>query len=200
MAEYEMAFILTDCEMKQVGDEIQIVKRSSLTPEMMNDFVPFNFAVIKGEKDDEGRIQQYIKGDAKEISTGGVIAVGVMAMPWKTVYTIGNKFTADDIYEFSQDGSVKTKGYANIERIILCKTKDDTEELVNYFAEVNASHGRPVKYAEESNPDSSPAATQATEEMFKAENSDFFGAEYENHLIKLAHSKYPSHRMYESNV
>ena len=57
MAEYEMAFILTDCEMKQVGDEIQIVKRSSLTPEMMNDFVPFNFAVIKGEEDDEGRIQ-----------------------------------------------------------------------------------------------------------------------------------------------
>ena len=212
MAEYEMAFILTDCEMKQVGDEIQIVKRSSLTPEMMNDFVPFNFAVIKGEEDDEGRIQQYVKGDDNEIRTGGVIAVGVMAMPWETVYTIGNKFTADDIYEFSEDGSVKTKGYANIERIILCKTKEDTEELVNYFAEVNASHGRPIKYAEESNADSpnfnpygdhtdtSSAASQATEEMFKAENSEFFGAEYENHLIKLAHTNYPSHRMYESNV
>ena len=80
MAEYEMAFIITDCEMKPIDDNIAIVKRSSLTPEMMNDFVPFNFAVIKGEEDDEGRIQQYIKGDANEISTGGVIAVEYRAL------------------------------------------------------------------------------------------------------------------------
>jgi len=30
-------------------------------------------------------------------------------------------------------------------------------------------------------------------------DSDAFGAEYEQHLIKMAHSLYPQHRMYEAN-
>ena len=31
-------------------------------------------------------------------------------------------------------------------------------------------------------------------------DSDAFGAEYEQHLIKMAHSLYPPHRMFEANV
>ena len=71
------------------------------------------------------------------------------------------------------------------------------------------AHGRPIKYAEESNPDSPnfnpygdypPAATQAAELMKAEEDTDFFGAEYEAYLFKLAESIYPTHRNYQANV
>ena len=157
MADYEMAFIITDSEMKKItanSDEKEIVKRANLTPDMISQFVPFNAAAIVGEKDLFGRVYEYIKGDKNEIVCGGNTLVGVIPVPWEETYTVGNNFTTENIFELSVDGSVKKEGYAKIEKIIVCKTKNDTEEIVNYFAEVNASHGRQVKYAEESDPES----------------------------------------------
>ena len=215
MADYEMAFIITDSEMKKItanSDEKEIVKRANLTPDMISQFVPFNAAAIVGEKDLFGRVYEYIKGDKNEIVCGGNTLVGVIPVPWEETYTVGNNFTTENIFELSVDGSVKKEGYAKIEKIIVCKTKNDTEEIVNYFAEVNASHGRQVKYSEESDPESpnfnpygdypdySSAASQAAELMKAEEDADFFGAEYEQHLIKLAQSLYPPHRSYEANV
>ena len=127
--------------------------------------------------------------------------VGVMPIPWETIYAVGDNFTADDIFEVSTDGSVKKQGFAKIERIIVLKhDKDATEkkrrkqleDLINYFAEVDSFHGRPIKYAESVIP---PAVTMEAEAY-----EDFFGAEYEQHLIKTAHSLYPTHQMYEANV
>jgi len=215
MAEYAMAFIITDSEMKRITantDEKQIVKRENLTADMLNDYVPFNGAAIVGKEDFFGRIIQKIEGNKDKITVSGVTMVGVMPIPWAQDYVVGENFTAKDIFEVSEDGSAKREGFAKIEKIILSKTQNDLDELINYCAEVNAAHGRPVMYAEESNPDSpnfdpygdypdeSPAASQAAELRKAEEESDFFGAEYEAHLVKLAQSLYPQHRMYESNV
>ena len=44
MAEYQIAFILTDSEVKKISEDSedkQIVKRANLTPDMMDDYVPF---------------------------------------------------------------------------------------------------------------------------------------------------------------
>ena len=198
MAEYFMACIITDSEMKKMSDtsdEIQIVKRENLTPEMMNDYVPFNGAAVKDEEDHFGRIIQRIEGDKNKVTVSGVTMVGVMPIPFSQEYVVGENFTADNIFEVSTDGSVKKEGFAKIEKIILSKTKTDLNEIINYYAEVNAAHGRPVMYAEESSDYRPPAATMAAED-----ETDFFGAEYEQHLIKMAHSLYPLHRMYEANV
>ena len=215
MADYQMAFIITDSEMKKItadSEEKEIVKRANLTPDMISDFVPFNAAAIIDESDSYGRIYKYIKGDENEIVCGGNIMVGVVPIKWEETYTVGNNFTTENIFELALDGSVKKEGFAKIEKIIVCKTKKDTDEIVNYFAEVNAAHGFPVKYAETKSPtpepyrpypsadDMFPAGTQASS-IHKAENeTDFFGAEYEQHLVKLAQSLYPAHRMYQSNV
>ena len=95
---------------------------------------------------------------------------------------------------------------AKIEHLILGKTKNDTDGIVNYFAEVNTTHGFQVQYAEESNPDSpyfdpygdypdeSPAASQAAE-LRKAEED-----EYEAFLIREAELVHPSQRNYQNNV
>jgi len=230
MAEYLIAFILTDSEMKKISensDEMQIVKRANLTSEMMDDYVPFNLAIIVGEEDYEGQTTQKITGDKNKVLVEGVTMVGVMPLPYSTEYSVGENFTADKIFEVSADGSSKTKGYAKIEKIILSKTKTDLDEIINYCAEVNAAHGRPIMYAEESTlyGDSYPAASQAAEDVgeiidtcYECSNpiymddarcrncgswdvdSDAFGAEYEQHLIKMAHSLYPNHRMFEANV
>jgi len=212
MADYEMAFIITDSEMKKItanSDEKEIVKRENLTPDMISQFVPFNAAAIVGEKDLFGRIYEYIKGDKNEIVCGGNTLVGFIPVPWEETYTVGNNFTTENIFELAVEGSVKKEGYAKIEKIIVCKTKNDTEEIVNYFAEVNASHGRQVKYSENNDYEYRPsngggpygsAAAQAAELMKAEEDTDFFGAEYEQHLIKLAQSIYPPHRSYEANV
>ena len=219
---WNVAAVITDSYMKLSDDkkEKQIVKMKNLTEEMKNEYVPFNCAAVIGAEDEFGRIIQSITGDTKSIKVAGVTMVGVMPIPWETVYAVGDNFTADDIFEVSTDGSVKKQGFAKIERIIVLfvdekasetKQKKQLEELLNYGAEVSIFLGRPVKMAENGgneytpsmpyNGDSfSPAATQAAE-LHKAEDeTDFFGAEYEAHLMKTAHSLYPTHRMYEANV
>ena len=228
MAEYFMAFILTDSEMKKISadaEEKQIVKSANLTPEMMNDYVPFNGAAVKGEEDFFGRIIQHIEGNKDKVTVSGVTMVGVMPIPFSQDYVVGENFTADNIFEVSTDGSAKREGFAKIEKIILSKTKTDLDEIINYCAEVNAAHGRPIMYAEETSYDTYPAASQAAEDVgeivdtcYECSNpiymddakcrncgswdvdSDAFGAEYEQHLVKMAHSLYPLHRMYEANV
>tara|TARA_Y100000034_G_scaffold22431_1_gene25899 strand:- start:9152 stop:9760 length:609 start_codon:yes stop_codon:yes gene_type:complete len=200
MAEYAMAFIITDSEMKRITantDEKQIVKRENLTTNMLNDYVPFNGAAIVGEEDFFGRIIQKIEGNKDKITVSGVTMVGVMPIPWTQDYVVGENFTAKDIFEVSEDGSAKREGFAKIEKIILSKTQNDLDGFINYCAEVNAAHGRPIMYAETNYGDYTPPAA----ELHKAEEeSDFFGAEYEAHLVKLTQSLYPQHRMYESNV
>ena len=210
MTSYEMVFIITDCEMRESPDvdgEIQIVRIANMTPDMWNDYVPFNSFAMVGELDEFGRTVQSIEGDKKSVAIKGVSMVGILPMPWETIYTVGENFTAEGIVEVNEDGSGKREGFATISRLICGKTKNNTEEIVNYFAEVNASHGRPVMYAEESNPDSPnfnpygdysdepPAATQAAED-----EAEFFGAEYEQHLAEVYQSLLPIHRNYEANV
>ena len=219
MAEYFIAFILTDSEMKKISadaEEKQIVKRANLTPEMMDDYVPFNGAAVKDEEDHFGRIIQRIEGNKDKVTVSGVTMVGVMPIPFSQDYVVGENFTADNIFEVSTDGSAKREGFAKIEKIILSKTKTDLDEIINYCAEVNAAHGRPVMYAE--NVEMNAETLEIIDTCYECANpiymddsrcrncgswdvdSDAFGAEYEQHLIKMAHSLYPPHRMYEANV
>ena len=219
MAEYFIAFILTDSEMKKISadaEEKQIVKRANLTPEMMDDYVPFNGAAVKDEEDHFGRIIQRIEGNKDKVTVSGVTMVGVMPIPFSQDYVVGENFTADNIFEVSTDGSAKREGFAKIEKIILSKTKTDLDEIINYCAEVNAAHGRPIMYAE--NVEMNAETLEIVDTCYECANpiymddarcrncgswdvdSDAFGAEYEQHLIKMAHSLYPQHRMYEANV
>ena len=214
-----MAFILTDSEMKKISadaEEKQIVKRANLTPEMMDDYVPFNGAAVKDEEDHFGRIIQRIEGNKDKVTVSGVTMVGVMPIPFSQEYVVGENFTADNIFEVSTDGSAKREGFAKIEKIILSKTKNDLDEIINYCAEVNAAHGRPVMYAE--NVEMNADTLEIVDACYECANpiymddarcrncgswdvdSDAFGAEYEHHLVKMAHSLYPPHRMYEANV
>ena len=195
MTSYEMGFILTDSEMRENPDtqgEIEIVRIANMTEEMWNDYVPFNTFAIVGEKDEDGRVIQSIEGNNKSVTVKGISMVGILPMPWETIYTVGENFTAEGIVEVNEDRSGKREGFAKISRLICCKKKSDTDEIVNYFAEVNAQHGRRIMYAEERNPDS---------ELMKAEEDrDFWGAEYEKHLAEVYHSLIPTHRHYEANV
>ena len=156
---WNVAAVITDSYMKLSDDkkEKQIVKMKNLTEEMKNEYVPFNCAAVIGAEDEFGRIIQSITGDTKSIKVAGVTMVGVMPIPWETVYAVGDNFTADDIFEVSTDGSVKKQGFAKIERIIVLfvdekasetKQKKQLEELLNYGAEVSIFLGRPVKMAE----------------------------------------------------
>jgi len=126
---------------------------------------------------------------------GGNTLVGAFAIPWEETYTVGNNFTAEHIFELIKEGSHRKQGVAMIEKIIVCKTKNDTDEIVNYFAEVNAAHGRPIKYAEQGVTEtnygdySPPAATQAAEED-----------EYEAFLMQEAEFVHPPQRNYQNTV
>jgi len=150
------------------------------------------------------------------VTVSGVTMVGVMPIPFSQDYVVGENFTADNIFEVSTDGSAKREGFAKIEKIILSKTKTDLDEIINYCAEVNAAHGRPIMYAE--NVEMNAETLEIVDTCYECANpiymddarcrncgswdvdSDAFGAEYEQHLIKMAHSLYPQHRMYEANV
>ncbi len=217
MAEYFMAFILTNSEMKKISadaEDKQIVKRENLTPQMMDEFVPFNGAAVVGEEDHFGRIIQRIEGNTDKVTVSGVTMIGVMPIPFSQEYVVGENFTADNIFEVSTDGSAKREGFAKIEKIILSKTKNDLDEIINYCAEVNAAHGRPIMYAENVEMNAEEIVDTCYEcanpiymDDAKCRNcgswdvdSDAFGAEYEHHLVKMAHSLYPPHRMYEANV
>ena len=222
MAEYQIAFILTDSEVKKISEDSedkQIVKRTNLTSDMMDDYVPFELCVMVGEEDYFGLTTQKIVGDKNKVLVEGVTMVGVMPLPYSTEYRVGENFTADNIFEVSADGSSKTKGYAKIEKIILSKGETDLDEIINHFAEVNAAHGRPIMYAEnvEMNAETLDDG-EIIDTCYECANpiymddarcrncgswdvdSDAFGAEYEQHLIKMAHSLYPNHRMFEANV
>jgi hypothetical protein len=201
MADYYMAFILTDSVMKKIAkddEDKEIVKRENIVKtdgSIPAEFVPFNAAYIKGETDIFGKMCDYVKGDSKSIVVGGNTLVGAFAIPWEETYTVGDNFTADHIFELIKEGSHRKQGYAKIEKIIVCKTKNDTDEIVNYFAEVNAAHGRPIKYAEEGVTEtnygdySPPAATQAAEED-----------EYEAFLMREAEFIHPPQRNYQNTV
>ncbi len=212
MADYYMTFILTDSVMKKIdadNEDKEIVKRENVVKSdgaIPPEFVPFNAAFIKGETDIFGKMCDYVKGDTKSIVVGGNTLVGAFAIPWEETYTVGDNFTADHIFELIKDGSHRKQGMAKIEQIIVCKTKNDTDEIVNYFAEVNAAHGRPIKYAEqgytgsgqgwpqESGDYSPPAATQAAE-LLKAEED-----EYESFLMQEAEFVHPPQRNYQNTV
>ena len=189
MADYEFVLLITDSDMKKItedSDDKQIVKTSSLTPEMKAEFTPFNRCFFVGIKDHFGRMTKKIVGDANNITVSGVFFAGVVPMPWEESYSIGDNITADDIFEVITEGSQKKQGFAQITKLILGKDQDDLDASLNYFAGVDSEHGRPVKYAEE---------------VMKAEeNVDIFNAEYETYMAEVGMSRYPQSKMFQSNV
>ena len=206
--DYYGVFVITDCVMKKVKDndaKKEIVKISALPQgEIPDGFTAFCWAAFVGAKDFEGKICKKITGDEKEVTISGLQSLGIMAIPYEETFTIGDDFTAPDIVEFEKPTK---QGYATISQIIYAKTENDIEALVNWGKTMETIVGGPIKMADTSNPDSpnfdpygdypdtsSPAATQAAEE------TDVFGAEYDQHMMNLYHSLYRSEREYEANV
>mgnify|MGYP003117228585 FL=1 len=202
--DYYGVFVITDCVMKKVKDndaKKEIVKISALPQgEIPDGFTAFCWAAFVGAKDFEGKICKKITGDDKEVTISGLQSLGIMAIPYEETFTIGDDFTAPDIVEFEKPTK---QGYATISQIIYAKTENDTEALVNWGKTMETIVGGPIKMADTSNPDSPnfdpygdypPAATQAAEE------TDVFGAEYDQHMMNLYHSLYRSEREYEANV
>ncbi len=207
--DYYGVFVITDCVMKKVKDndaKKEIVKISALPQgEIPDGFTAFCWAAFIGAKDFEGKICKKITGDDKEVTISGLQSLGMMAIPYEETFTIGDDFTASDIVEFEKPTK---QGYATISQIIYAKTENDTEALVNWGKTMETIVGGPIKMADTSNPDSPnfdpygdypPAATQAAE-LMKAEETDVFGAEYDQHMMNLYHSLYRSEREYEANV
>jgi hypothetical protein len=170
--------------MKPMADSksIQIIKQSNVPSGEMETYQPFNMALVVGEKDYKNRITQKIVGDDNSITASGVTMIGVMPVPWNETYTVGDKISADDIFE---EGSEK-EGFATIRKLINMKDKEDIDGMLNYFQQVNKSHNYEVKYAE-------------TVEL-AAEDAEVFDEQYETFMAELGMSYYPKSKMYESNV
>ena len=150
---YKMAFIITDSEISKLpiddGPERKIIKRSSLNPKNRANFVPINFVMIVGE--DVGiagglrMICREIGGDENEIIVNGLRMLGVIPMPWEATYKVGANLPErpsswpDDPALYADD-NIFIEGNVKVEKIILCKTIDDCDEIVEYFSQFNASH------------------------------------------------------------
>ena len=105
MAEYLVSSIITDSVMKPMVDSksIQIIKQSNVPSGEMETYQPFNMALVVGEKDYKNRITQKIVGDDNSITASGVTMIGVMPVPWNETYTVGDKISADDIFEVGSE-------------------------------------------------------------------------------------------------
>lgn len=188
--DYYAVFVITDCVMKRVKDndsKKEIVKISAL-PEgrIPDDFVPFAKAFFTNHKDFEDQIIEKIHGDEKEVSITGVKSLGMITLPFEETYAIGDDITAPDIVEFEKPSK---QGYASVEQLIYADNLEDNDALMNWAKGMETILGGPIKMAE------------TNVSMMKAEEeTDIFGAEYDQHMMNLYHSLYRSEREYEANV
>ena len=133
--DYYAAFLITDSVMKLMKEgekDKQIVKLSSLPNGLIPDgFTPFCWAAIVGEKDFENRKINSIKGDKKEFTVKASRMMGAISLPWEKTFTIGDDFTAPDIFEYKSK-DLKKQGYATITQIIYAKTAKDMIPILNW--------------------------------------------------------------------
>jgi len=184
LAEIIASAIITDSVMLKVPDSnfIQIVKKSNVPKDEMENYAPFCHALVVGEKDINNNIIKGIVGDDNSVTTKEITMIGFMPMPNDNTYTVGDKISSKDVVE---EGSEK-EGFATIVRIINMHGIEDTDEMLNYFQQINKEHNYEIKYAE-------------TVEL-AAEDAEFFSEQYETFMAELGMSSYPNSKMYESNV
>jgi len=212
---YFGAFVITDSAKKieETDGTLQIVKYSAFPDNRIPDgFTAFCWAAVVGHKDHEGRVFESIMGDENEVTITANQMLGMIPLPWEKTIAIGEDFTAPNVveYEAAQKGQTK-EGFAKVTQIIYAKTIEDVNAILNWGKEMETKTGIPTKMADEANsvsgyggysyPTTSPAASQAADNLMKAESyEDFFGEEYENFMAEYAMSLMPPHYHYEANV
>jgi len=188
--DYYCVYVITDCVMREVKDnesKKEIVKISALPQgQIPDDFVPFAKAYFKGHTDFEDMICEKIYGDENEVTITGLTSLGMITLPFEETFAAGDDFTAPDIVEFENPSK---QGYATIEQLIYAKNEEDIEPLMNWAKGMETILGGPIKMAE-----TDMSVMKAEEE------TEFFGAEYDQHMMNLYHSLYRSEREYEANV
>ena len=188
--DYFCVYVITDCVMKEVKDnesKKEIVKISALPKgQIPDDFVPFAKAFFTGHTDFEDMICEKIYGDENEVTITGLTSLGMITLPFDETFVVGDDFTAPDIVEFENPSK---QGYATIEQLIYAKDEEDVEPLMNWAKSMETLLGGPIKMAE-----TDMSVMKAEEE------TEFFGAEYDQHMMNLYHSLYRSEREYEANV
>ena len=188
--DYYAVFVITDSAMRRVKNDDakkEIVKLSALPQGRFPDgFTAFCWASFVDGQDYEDRICESIKGDDKEVVITGLKSLGMISIPYEETFAIGDDYTAPDIVEFEKPNK---QGYATITDLIYSKTKEDVTALLNWGKQMETLVGGPIKMAE------TEMSTMKAEE-----ETEFFGAEYEQHMMNLYHSLYRSEREYEANV
>ena len=209
-------FILTDCAKKKhptIPDGLSVVKIDSLTQEeLIADYVPFCDGAKIGAKGDDGKIYKKIEGDENSLIASGVIMVGKFARPFSDKYSVGGTISAPMLYDGDTDKPISP----TITSIIIAKDENDTDEIVNAFNVLCSKWKRHLNMAENtenySAEDTLCLCYECAAPIFNAESNcsscgswdwddtDFFGAEYESYMQKIAFNLAPNNKMYNSTV
>tara|TARA_Y100000389_G_scaffold203422_1_gene251808 strand:+ start:383 stop:982 length:600 start_codon:yes stop_codon:yes gene_type:complete len=199
MAEYEMAFILTDSSQRYFDPDdkeaVEVVKQSNTKD--LSEYSPFGLWYGVGHLSPRSGFKPTrISGDSQNITIEGYIKRGILPISITETFQIGDTYSADGMFSVSSDGASRSQGSVTITQIVLAKNKDDVEGILNAMQKLNTEYGRKISSAEESEEDG--VVPEAI--MWKAENDEFTLEDYESYMAEMGMASYPQERFFSSNV
>jgi len=190
MAEYEMAFILTDSSQRYFDpedkDAVEIVKQSNIKD--LSEYSPFGLWYCVGQLSPRSGFKPTkISGDSQKITIEGHIKRGILPISITETFQIGDTYSADGMFSVSSDGASRSQGSVTITQIVGAKDKDDVEGILNAMQKLNSDYGRKISSAEESVMDNDGV-------LRKAESDDFDDTDYDSFMAEMGISSYPQER------
>ena len=190
MAEYEMAFILTDSSQRYFDpedkDAVEVVKQSNIKD--LSEYSPFGLWYGVGHLiPRSGFKPTKISGDSQKITIEGHIKRGILPISITETFQIGDTYSADGMFSVSSDGASRSQGSVKITQIVVAKDKDDVKGILNAVQKLNTDYGRKISAAEESVMDNDGV-------LRKAENDDFDDTDYDSFMAEIGMSSYPQER------
>jgi len=197
MADYEMAYLLTDSAQryfdKDDKEAVEVVKTANIPADEIGEYSPFALFYMKGEVcTRNGFTVKEISGDTKSITIDGFTKRGIIPLFSKETFSVGDVYTADGIFTVSSDGSSRSEGSVVITDIVLCKNENDIEDILNAMQKLGTQFGRKIKMAEQVIDDDGL--------LMEAESEDFDLEEYMEFMAEVGVSSYPQERMFRANV
>ena len=193
MAEYEMAFILTDSSQRYFDpedkDAVEVVKQSNIKD--LSEYSPFGLWYGVGHLiPRSGFKPTKISGDSQKITIEGHIKRGILPISITETFQIGDTYSADGMFSVSSDGASRSQGSVTITQIVVAKDKDDVEGILNAMQKLNSDYGRKISSAEQEEYDD----FNNPEGMMKAENDEFTFDGYESYMAEMGMASYPQER------
>jgi hypothetical protein len=192
MAEYEMAFILTDSSQRYFDpedkDAVEVVKQSNIKD--LSEYSPFGLWYGVGHLiPRSGFKPTKISGDSQKITIEGHIKRGILPISITETFQIGDTYSADGMFSVSSDGASRSQGSVTITQIVVAKDKDDVKGILNAMQKLNTDYGRKISSAEESVMDNDGVLRRIA---FK--NVDFDDTDYDSFMAEIGMSSYPQER------